>query len=325
MAVGRMTTHAESPAEDTGERDLLEEYFKDAELQGLDERTIQTYRSDLQYFINWLDVDPRAAGRDELREFLYHLRNDRTARDGSTGLKPSTLNIYFAAMNSFYQFLTYESEVQENPVPEIRDRYLDIGQDDSSSSRQLLSIKEMSTLVHGTLNPRDRAIIILFAKTGIRRNELIQIDLQDIDWKEQSIRLKPTPKRTNLVVFFDGEAARCLERWLRARESGEPDTDALFTNQFDGRLKRHGVYSAVTNNAENVGFHAPDSTDPQERFTPHCCRHWFTTHLRRSGMKREFIQELRGDTRGDSIDIYDHIDREELREAYLAHIPSLGI
>lgn len=42
-------------------------------------------------------------------------------------------------------------------------------------------------------------------------------------------------------------------------------------------------------------------------------------------MKREFIQEHRGDTRGDAIDIYDHIDKEELREAYLAHISSLGI
>jgi integrase/recombinase XerD len=42
-------------------------------------------------------------------------------------------------------------------------------------------------------------------------------------------------------------------------------------------------------------------------------------------MQREFIQELRGDTRGDAIDIYDHIDERELREAYLAHIPTLGI
>ena len=42
-------------------------------------------------------------------------------------------------------------------------------------------------------------------------------------------------------------------------------------------------------------------------------------------MKREFIQELRGDTRGDAIDIYDHIDKRELREAYLAHIPTLGV
>lgn len=323
--MGRMTSQAESPSGDGGDRDLLEEFLKDAELQGLDERTIQTYRSDLQYFVDWLNVDPRSAGRDELKDFLHHLKNDRTARDGSTGLKPSTLNTYFSAMNSFYQFLRYEGDIQENPIPEFRQRYLDISQDESNPTRQLLSVKEMSTLVHGTLDSRNRAIIIVFAKTGIRRRELIRINLQDIDWAEQSIRLKPMPKRSNLVVFFDGETARCLERWLRAREGDEPDTEALFTNQYGGRLKRNGVYTAVTKHAEQVGFHDPDSRDPQERFTPHCGRHWFTTHLRRSGMKREFIKELRGDSRSDAIDIYDHIDRKELRESYLAHIPTLGI
>lgn len=320
-----MTSHAESPAGEAGERNLLAEFLKDAELQGLDDRTLETYRSDLRYYLDWLELDPRSASRDELRDFLHHLKTDRTARDGSVGLKPSTLNTYFAAMNSFYQFLKYEGEVQENPVPEVRERYLDLSRDGSNSSKQLLSITEMSTLVHGTLDPRDRAIIILFAKTGIRRNELIQIDLADIDWEAHSIKLNSTPKRSNLDVFFDGETARCLDRWLRARERDEPATEALFTNQYGGRLKRNGVFTAVTKHAEKVGFHDPDSSDPQERFTPHCCRHGFTTHLRRSGMKREFIKELRGDSRSDAMDIYDHIDRKELRESYLAHIPTLGI
>jgi len=47
--------------------------------------------------------------------------------------------------------------------------------------------------------------------------------------------------------------------------------------------------------------------------------------LRRAGMPREFIQELRGDIRREAIDIYDHIDKKELKESYMAHIPQLGI
>lgn len=61
------------------------------------------------------------------------------------------------------------------------------------------------------------------------------------------------------------------------------------------------------------------------RFCPHCCRHWSCTHLFRAGMRREFIQELRVDSRKEAIDIYNHIDKKELRESYLAHIPQLGI
>ena len=77
--------------------------------------------------------------------------------------------------------------------------------------------------------------------------------------------------------------------------------------------------------ATQVGLHDPNSDRMEDHFSPHCCRHWFTTHLRRADMPREFIQELRGDVWKEAIDIYDHIDRKELRESYLAHIPQLGI
>ena len=57
---------------------------------------------------------------------LYHLKNEREGRGSSDGLSPSTLNTYFAAMNSFYKFLRYDGQVEENLIPEFRDRYLDI-------------------------------------------------------------------------------------------------------------------------------------------------------------------------------------------------------
>ena len=77
--------------------------------------------------------------------------------------------------------------------------------------------------------------------------------------------------------------------------------------------------------AESVGLHHPESDRMEDHFCPHCCRHWMTAHLRRAGMRREFIQELRGDSRREAIDIYDHIDLKEPKEAYLACIPQLGI
>lgn len=321
-----MSDRPSSPTALASERyeDILEAYRKDALLQGLQEGTLDTYLSNIGYLLDWLDDDPRTIDRDDLKNFLYHLRNEREGRGPGTGLRPSTLNSYFSAITSFYDYLAYEGEIQRNPVPEIRDRYLNL-EDDSAPDKQLLSVEEMATLFHGTLDVRNRAIIVLLAKTGIRRGELISIDHDHIDWDEQSIRLRDTPKQSNTLVFFDGEWHQVLERWVKAKTEVKPSTDALFTNQSGDRLKRHGVYAAVTNAAEAVGFHDPDSSDPQDRFTPHCCRHWFTTHLRRAGMQRAYIQELRGDSRRDAINLYDHIDREELRESYLAHISSLGI
>ena len=125
---------------------------------------------------------------------------------------------------------------------------------------------------------------------------------------------------------MDDEAAYLLRRWLRVRDGvNKRNESALFLSSWGHRTSRNDVYQAVTNAAARVGFHNPASERMEEHFSPHCCRHWFTTYLRLAGMRREFIQEVRGDSRKEAIDIYDHIDLKELKEAYLACIPQLGI
>jgi len=184
----------------------------------------------------------------------------------------------------------------------------------------------MARMITSTMNIRDRAILFMLAKTGMRRNELITLDVADVDLIENSIKLKPTAKRSNRTLFMDDECSYALRRWLKIRnEENRKTGPALFLNQEGERLQRRGVSDVVYSAAARVGLHKPESKRIEEHFSPHCMRHWFTTHLRRAGMRREFIQELRGDSRREAIDIYDHIDLKELKEAYLAAIPQLGI
>lgn len=303
--------------------DLIEEYTGDCERRGLTKETIRRYLSSIKIFVQYLEeneLDLFSSNRDVLRGFLDYLRKDRT-------VKQRTVENYFAALSSFYEFMEYEGYVTKNPVQSIRKRYIRRFKDnDEGQMRKLISVEEMTHLINATMDIRGKAVITLLAKTGIRRRELITLDVDDIDWMEQSIRLKPTPKRTNRIVFFDDETAFILKRWLRSRESHNGgDSNAFFTNSTGSRLNRNGVYTVVTKAAERAGIHNPDSDRMEDHFSPHCCRHWFTTHMRRAGMPREFIQELRGDVRKEAIDIYDHIDKKELRESYLAHIPQLGV
>lgn len=151
--------------------------------------------------------------------------------------------------------------------------------------------------------------------------------MDDINWDEMSITLMPTRKRSNRVVFFDHECGVILRRWLQKRDAlAIPECRALFVS-YDAmeRLDRNGIYNAFIKWATKVGLHNPESNKMEDHFTPHCCLHWNTTFLRSAGMPREYIQVLRGDARNEAIDIYDHIDKEELRKSYLAHIPQLGI
>jgi len=100
---------------------------------------------------------------------------------------------------------------------------------------------------------------------------------------------------------------------------------ALFLSNWGYRISRTDVYEGVTKAAARVGLHDPESKQMEDHFGPHCCRHWFCTHLFRNGMRREYIKELRGDSRKEALDLYNHIDLKELKEAYLACIPQLGI
>jgi integrase/recombinase XerD len=305
------------------DRDLVRDFLSDCRLRGMTRESVYGYKSNLRIFSSYLKrhgVSVLAVDKDVLRAFLTYLKDDR-------GLSVKRVENYFSSLSSLYEYLAYEGYVNANPVLPVRKRYLRSYKknDNSAPERKLISIDEMSAFINSILSVRDRALVAMLAKTGIRRGELVAIDLDDIDWEEMSITLKPRAKRSNRVVFFDSETATLLKEWLGVRERIDTDTKALFIGSRGERLMRSGVYNAIVKWAEKVKLHNPSSPRMEDHFTPHCCRHWFTTHLRRAGMPREFIQELRGDKRRDAIDIYDHIDRDELRRAYLAFIPRLSI
>ena len=303
-------------------KELIEEFCEDCRLRNMTNESIRRYKSSLQIFAKFLadrgvrvvDVDKK-----DLKAFLSFLRQ--------RGVKYKTLENYFSALSSFYDFLVFEELVDRNIVLPFRRRYLRRYKDDCDDpERRIISVEEMSKLVNSILDPRDKAIVVLLAKTGIRRGELIRIDVDDINWEDYSITLKPTAKRSRRVVFFDDECAIVLKRWLRIREKLKPKTKALFVSyQSGGRIDRNTVYRIVTTYAQRLGLHNPESDRIEDHFTPHYLRHWFTTMMRRRGMPREFLKELRSDKRKEAVDRYDHIDREELRRMYLACVPKLGI
>jgi len=304
-------------------RKLVEGFCDDCRLRNMTFESIRRYKSCLSIFGDFLGdrgVSIREVDKWVLKEFLHYVRVDRH-------VKEKTVENYFSAISALYDYLIFEESLQMNPVSPFRKRYLRSYKDDASDpGRKLLTVEEMSMLVNSILDPRDKAIAVSFAKTGIRRNELLSSDVDDINWVEYSITLKQTPKRSNRVVFFDDECAIVLRRWLKVREKLNPQTKALFVSyQSLKRLDRNGLYTAIVKYATNLGFNIRNSTKMEDHFSPHCFRHWFTTWLRRNGMPREFVKELRGDRRKEAMDIYDHIDREELKRAYLACIPKLGI
>jgi integrase/recombinase XerD len=303
---------------------LIDQFLNDCKLRGIAEGSMRSYKSPLKIFsifLNGKNINLQDVNRNTLREYVDYLRNSKK-------LSQKTIENHFSALSSFYEYLVYEQKVEKNIVLDIRRRYLRRYKKNSTpgETRKLISVEEMAILINSILDARDKAIAILFAKTGIRREELVTIDVGDINWGDNSITLKPSAKRSNRTVFFDGECAMILRRWLQIRkEIVGSKTKALFTNGTGERLKRSGVYNAMVRWAKRLGYFDPNSDRLEDHFSCHNFRHWFTTHLLRNGMPREYVKELRGDIRGDAIDIYHHIDKRDLRKSYLSCIPKFNV
>ncbi len=312
MAVAQVTT-----------QELLAKYKEDCHLRDMTYESIRSYVSALRIFVRFLeenDYNVLKMDNDVLEDFLLYLRDTR-------GNSQSRIENYFSALSSFYDFLSYKSLINNNLILPFRKRYLKrYKKNGTAQVRKLISVEEMSYFVNSIISLKDRTIAVLFAKTGIRRGELVEIEVDDVDLENMSIVLKPFHKRSNCLVFFDEETKNLLKRWLIQRERLVQDgVTALFVSDYGEKLKRCGVYNSIVYWSEKLGFHDPKSRKLQDRFSCHNFRHWNTTHLLRNGMPREYVKQLRGDTRGEAIDIYHHIDESDLKKAYLACIPQLGV
>ncbi len=301
---------------------LLAEYLADTEVR-LTKKTTQNYGNDVRMFLRWLDhLDPLTVGTHELRGFLLYLKKERKVGDRAV-LR------YYSAVESFYQFLEDEARITKNPVGRFRERYLAATTKEAKKERVgqrlLLEVDQAKAFVHSIFDPRERALVVLLLKTGIRREEATDIDLEDIDWHEMSITLKNKAKRTNNLVFFDDETARVIKTYLSIRKArGGGKEGPLFLTGVGSRLGGRAIYNIVRELAESRGLYDPKG-NAKKKFTPHASRHFFTTYLSRAGMKREHIAWLRGDAPSATLDLYNHIDPKAVADEYRRLIPQFEL
>ena len=310
---------AESNKADIKASDLIQRFHEDCNLRGMVSVMDYIYRA--KEYCNFLDArgkNPINADKEDLRAFMARLK--------ARGLKFKTIDRIYSCLSAFYEFLIIDGLVEFNPILPFRKYYLRRYKNDNDSEiRKLIDVEDASRLVNSILDSRDKCILVLLFKTGMRLGELTSLDVRDIDLDKGEVTLKFKKKRSNRVLFLDNEAITVLDRWLAARKNRKgAENQALFLSKIGTRISNRSVEEIIEKHAERVGLHNPGAR-LEDRFTPHCCRHWFVTHLLRAGMSRDFVKELRGDTRGEAIDIYHHIDKKELRESYLAHIPQLAV
>jgi integrase/recombinase XerD len=279
---------------------MLNTFAADCRTRGLGEPIIKIYAAQVARFRAFLQArgkDPLQADRLDVRDYIESLRFQ--------GLRTQTLQQHLIGLSSFYEYLIFEGQVQRNPVSEVRRRLKQYKAEGERQTHKLISVEEAAALVEAIVDIRDKAVVLLLLKTGIRKNELVSLDVDSISWKDQSLLLKPTKKRSNRIVFFDDEASYYLRRWLEVRGARRGAAGpALFTSSRGTRLQRGPIDMIIRKAALRAGLHDAGSKRMEDHFSAHCCRHWHATHLLRAGMKTQYVEWLRGDSIKRAVGIY---------------------
>jgi len=296
---------------------LIEQFLEHLRYErNVSAHTLRNYASDLEQFVDHIaPADPKSGARKfpELKDVDHLTIREWLAELHSAQKKKASIARKLAALRTFFQFLVREGLLESNPAKLV------------STPRQEkklpkhLSIEEAIKFIETPdiktdLGKRDRAILELMYATGVRVAELTTMNLADIDFRNQLVRVTGKRRKQRIVPFGD-PAASAIRDYLKVRDKfllnapiSERDDEALFLNYQGTRITTRSVGRMVEKYIKIcAGVH---------RISPHALRHSFATHLLDSGADLRDIQELLGHARLSTTQVYTHVSMEKLVEVY---------
>jgi len=279
--------------------------------------TVRAYAADLGQFARYCAGGEAGAPAPALEPRRVTLRTVRgfLAALGAQGLKSTSLGRKLAALRSFFRFLNREGLLQGNParpIPSPRK---------PKTLPAVLTVDEASRLLETPGGPprsplRDRALLELLYSSGLRVSELTGLDLEDLDLREGSVRVRGKGRKERIVPV-GSKAVGAVEAYLARERRGGDGGGALFLNVRDGgRLTSRSVHRLLGARALRQGW--------GKRISPHALRHSFATHLLGGGADLRAIQEMLGHRSLSTTQRYTRLDMEQLTRVYENAHPRSG-
>jgi integrase/recombinase XerC len=273
--------------------------------------TLVSYRTDLYQFFDFL-ADEYHINREEIGEDLL---NHRIVREYLTklqgnGMRRSTMARKLATLRSFVRYLCRENILEGNPIANV------------STPKQekrlprFLYPAEINLLLGAPdaskpIGLRDKAILETLYAAGMRVSELVALNLSDLDWDEEFLKLRGKGNKERIAPF--GRKARAtLEDYITNGRpcfvAGNHTTDALFLNRFGKRLTGRSIRNIINKYVDEIAIN--------QRVSPHTLRHSFATHLLDGGADLRSVQELLGHVKLSTTQIYTHLTKERIKHIH---------
>lgn len=241
-------------------------------------------------------------------DFLSYLANDRVnhpdAYSQELGIDTAARARKLSAIKSFFKYLTVRTKLlKENPVQDLEYPKL------RKSLPKYLTLEQSQSLlnaVQGVNQKRDYAILMLFLNCGIRRSELVGLNLSDVYDDRIRVLGKGNKER---IVYFGSACKRAIEEYLPERNKLVlADNRALFASRDHNRISVSAVHRLVKKHMQAAGL---DAT----QYSAHKLRHTAATLMLSNGVDVKTVQEVLGHENLNTTQIYTHIESTELKIA----------
>jgi integrase/recombinase XerD len=220
-------------------------------------------------------------------------------------------------LRAFFRYLARENHILSNPASE-----LELPRVHRRLPAHILEPDEIErvmaqTLLHGELGLRDRAMLETLYSTGIRRAELINLKLYDIDLKNGSLLVRQGKGDKDRYVPLGSRAIHWIRRYreeVRPAIVIEPDEGWLFLHEFGEAFSKNRLTDLVKKYLRAAGIDKPGAA--------HLFRHAMATHMLTNGADIRFIQAILGHAQLTTTEIYTHVTIAKLKEVHTLTHPA---
>ena len=285
---------------------LIDSFIKFHEVEkNSSPRTLRNYSQALAAFQIFLeDKFPswKNCTADDFRSYLFQCMKDEVSR--------STIRLRFSALRSFYKYLVHRHGLNKSPLNDIQlpkaERKIPV----VLNQKQIVELLEIPLKLEidkqaPTWMPlRDAAILELFYSTGMRLSELAELNMDDIDTPNDCVKVLGKGGKERIIPI-GSYAMTAIQRY---RSDANHYSGALFISKLRKRLSTRSIGKLLNKYLE--------ASNIQIKVTPHKLRHSFATHLLDNGADLRSVQSLLGHSSLSTTQIYTHVTKERLKEAY---------
>jgi site-specific recombinase XerD len=272
----------------------------------LSPHTLRAYCSDLDDTQKYFGLRKKlvAVEKDELRQYIRHLREHRKFKETTIKRRLASLKLLFkwAAQEEFIKVNPFDSLHERIRLPKRLPRGLDRA--DQATLRKAVVVNTRTDDFDAICS---KTAIHLLLDTGIRVGELVAISLGDLSLASGCVVINGKGNRQRLVYLLENSFHRKMEQYLTWRSSVSTDSDKLFVNANGKAIQPPNIRVLLRGIAKTAGV--------SKHVTPHMLRHTCATHWLEAGLDIRYVQKLLGHQSISTTEIYTHVSDQGLREA----------